>query len=900
MRKWIVRILCLILCLCLFGTLVLPALAAETEEETEQPEYEAEITIRSREDFLEFAEACRLDSYSFGLLVTLAADIDLTGVEFESIPIFCGTFDGGNHTISGLSIRGEGSVVGLFRYLESTAVVCNLQVEGEVIPQGSRTNVGGIAGSNGGHIENCKFTGTIAGTDYVGGLVGVNEVTGIVDNCFTAGTITGNHFIGGMAGINYGVIRNSTNRAEINTTSTQNEVEISDITLETLTESEAANTVTDVGGIAGSSSGVIRDCRNNGNVGYQQMGYNIGGIAGTQTGYITGCTNYGQIYGRKEVGGIVGQMEPTTLIEYTEDTLQTLQKQLNSLGSMASQAIYKAQNTTSTISGEIENIRDQVQDAKDAVESLVPDKEAPSLPDMDTIQAAQSTLSSSLAGMQSSLKGAVSATEEAGSSLTSTLSAISGQVAAMSATLNAASENLGGSISDISDLDTELDLTGKVIGCYNYGDVLADHNVGGIVGAVAFENDLDPEEDVQISGSSSLNFHTQLRSVVLSCENHALITVKKQNGGGIVGWMSMGLVRDCLNTGEVSGESADYVGGIAGNSEGYIRRCSAKARLTGDDYVGGIAGVGTTVTDCRSMADLTGTEKVGAILGFRQEPKLSDEEEEEAEAVEKTDPVLGNYYLAVGTDRGGIDGISYAAQAEPLARGAFLELADLSRVFQSVNIRFVLEDGTEKKISLTPGSALDVSRIPELPQKEGYTARWAGLEEADLSEITFNMTFHAEYTLLLITIQSEETNENGLPILIAQGSFAGEQYVLLTDDVSQPISISNSVSAETEWLGSYGFSVEDGTVTALRYLYTGEYAAEDLTVMVLGDDDTWREVSCTGSGSYLVFDTAEGDTAFCVLYTPSGNGLLWVLIGIAAALVVAIAVTIVLVKRKKK
>ena len=112
-------------------------------------------------------------------------------------------------------------------------------------------------------------------------------------------------------GNNLGVIRSCNNRSAVNTTAEENQVKLSDISFDTITGSESVSTVTDIGGIAGTSSGVIRQSKNRGNVGYQHMGYNVGGIAGTQTGYLYKCENFAQVYGRKEVGGIVGQMEPT-------------------------------------------------------------------------------------------------------------------------------------------------------------------------------------------------------------------------------------------------------------------------------------------------------------------------------------------------------------------------------------------------------------------------------------------------------------------------------------------------------------------------------------------------------------------------------------------------------------
>ncbi|MBQ7859264.1 MAG: hypothetical protein IJ347_03905, partial [Faecalibacterium sp.] len=310
------RFFSLLLCCAFALTAALPVWAAK-----QQPTSTL-LTIDSAEEFLQFTEHCRLDRYSQNLQVTLQADIDLSGTGFAGVPIFCGSFEGDGHTIAGLEITAEGTALGLFRYLTADAVVQNLTVEGQVTPEGSRSRVGGIAGENAGLILNCRFAGTVSGGDRVGGIAGRNTVTGIIQSCHTAGDVHGNHFVGGIAGDNTGVVRSCENTAAVNTTEQQNTVELGDITLDTLTNAEATNTVTDIGGIAGVSSGVLRECTNRGEVGYRQMGYNIGGIAGTQNGYITGCENYAPVQGRKEVGGIVGQLEPATVIEYSADTLQ--------------------------------------------------------------------------------------------------------------------------------------------------------------------------------------------------------------------------------------------------------------------------------------------------------------------------------------------------------------------------------------------------------------------------------------------------------------------------------------------------------------------------------------------------------------------------------------------------
>ena len=293
------KLLPLLLCLAMLLTAPLTVLAEEKEEG---------LVLSTAEEFLAFAENCRLDSYSLGLQVRLAADIDLTGLDFQGIPIFSGTLEGGGYTISGLKITRSGSVTGLFRYLTEEATVRDLKLSG-AIGSGSGVTVGALAGTNSGRIENCSFVGSVSGSANVGGFVGINSVTGILEGCSAAGTLEGSHFIGGIVGANAGVIRDCRSEAAVNATSRENRVEIGDITLDAITGSENVAAVTDIGGIAGTSTGVIRNCENRGTVGYKHMGYNIGGIAGSQSGLIAECVNYGPVSGRKEVGGIVGHLQ---------------------------------------------------------------------------------------------------------------------------------------------------------------------------------------------------------------------------------------------------------------------------------------------------------------------------------------------------------------------------------------------------------------------------------------------------------------------------------------------------------------------------------------------------------------------------------------------------------------
>ncbi|MBQ6889588.1 MAG: hypothetical protein IJN53_00980 [Oscillospiraceae bacterium] len=870
---------CVFLCVFLLLSLAPAAFAQEGQDAAPK----ATLSIRTAEDFLAFVENCRLDSYSQGLTVSLEADLDFTGLSFAPAPLFCGTFLGNGHTLSGICLAPEGSAQGIFRYLSATAVVQELHIQGQFHPTGSRSAVGALAGENNGQILRCRVSGSVSGAQQVGGLVGRNGITGIIEGCEAEGEISGAHFVGGIAGENSGVIRQCTNRAQINTTPQQNSVDISDITVDTLTGAEAANTVTDIGGIAGQNSGVIRSCQNLGAVGYRQMGYNIGGIAGTQSGYIVSCENRGSIQGRKEVGGIVGQMEPSSVMEYSQDTLQILQDQLGTMSGLVDRASGNAKAGAGKISGQVEALQEQTKAAQDAVLTLFPNPENPELPDPDTLLAAQNTLTATLNAMPATLQAIASAAGSTVTGLTRDLRAISAQINTIGATLNTASEALGGSITDISDEDTPELLTGKVESCANYGSVLGDWNVGGIAGAMAMENDLDTLEDWSFTGERSMNFQSRLRAVVLSSENTGPVTAKKQNAGGVVGWQSLGLIKGCANTGRIDAQAADYAGGIAGQSAGYIRSCCAKCRIDASAYAGGIAGSAHTVTDCLSMVSIsTAKEKLGAVLGDTSQRSLSGEDT----------AVSGNLYPILSADPGGIDGISYQGAAQGMALEEFLSLPDLPAMFGRVAVCFVFEDGSESLISLAPGSSLAQSRIPALPQKPGYEAQWEGLSEADLSNILYDMTFHALYTPYRAAIQSGAVRENGLPLALAEGSFAGDCEISL-----EKLQADVPLKEKEQLLEAWAVTLPEGADTARFQLPAGQ--AGNIKLLLRCGDSPWRAAEYTREGSYLVFPAAPGQVQLALVRLPV-NAFPWPAIGAAAGALALGAGLLIYKKRKKK
>ncbi|MBQ0026796.1 MAG: hypothetical protein KBS79_05475 [Lachnospiraceae bacterium] len=257
------RLLTLLIILSMLSTMAPPVAFAENE-----------IHIATAKDLETLAKNCILDSYSKDLTVILDADIDLTGKVQPSIPIFSGIFDGAGHTISGFELALDGYDLGLFRIIASGGYIMNLNVEGYVDPENVRDNIGGIAGSNYGVLENCTFKGNVHGNMHVGGLVGYNY--GAIINCTNYATLLGKTNTGGIAGSNEGLILGSTNEGEINTTYETVEASLDNISLLELTSITGVsatdeNVVSNTGGIVGASVGVIRSCVNKSQVGYQPM-----------------------------------------------------------------------------------------------------------------------------------------------------------------------------------------------------------------------------------------------------------------------------------------------------------------------------------------------------------------------------------------------------------------------------------------------------------------------------------------------------------------------------------------------------------------------------------------------------------------------------------------------------
>ena len=1042
------------------------------------------IWVRSNEDLKELAKNCTLDTWSRDKVVILDADLDFTSEGITLIPTFGGIFLGQGHTIKGFAIEGTSNNIGFFRYIQETGQVWNLNIQMDATAGTGHSGIGILAGQNKGLISGCSVNGTMNVNNDAGLLVGINEVSGIIEDSTVDGMVSGNHRVGGLVGTNKGGITGCTNNALVNTNAKDNKIDIQSLTLDEILSTENAASVTDIGGIAGSNEGVILYSTNNGSVGYQHVGYNIGGIAGSQTGFIMSCENHGRLNGRKDVGGIAGQMEPSSRMEYEEDTMEKLSREFpvlhdlvtkmdNDASDMSSalstqidellNAVEGAQNAVNNImsdvsssygdlsnsfsitelkspdpvslefmknlpspsisirptetpsptatptptpstpasspapsknpgetgnggsgaggsgaggsetgetgnggsgaggsetgetgnggseagetgnggseaggltSGENQGVRAIVYDLRDSKEEItyqiphrlsepsqnVPEtgnvtqpqenqddnnnnnnnNEFPSLPAIPTpsggydfptynfwdqidwdaveneinetqqkayenanrvisdaegevrnqadrvrirVESARNSLSSSFTNILDQTRTLNHMSDDYNQLLLDDLQAINDEIQVITNIITDTDTPETDEIfMDVSDDDTVKDTEGKVLSCINYGKISGDLNVGGIAGTMSRENNLDPEDDLNLSSdNTTLNVRYKERIVIRECINSGKVEGKKECAGGIVGEMTLGSIISGMNTGSVSSDE-DKVGGIAGESMGTIRQSSSKCALSGDNQIGGIAGNGKTITDCYSMVEIQdGTYYLGSIAG----------------QIDDSGTVENNYFVEGCPP--GIDGISLAGEAQPVSYDEFLELPDMPEAFRSIHLTFMADDSQVARITINYGESFDVTKLPEVPQKDGYSGVW---EDFSQENITFDQTIEAVYTEYITTLEADPDGAK-LPKLLAEGTFDTDdtleiKKVELYPEDAETRAESYQVRLETSDIGKHLY----------RFLPDASLEMENPSIEIY-KDKAFVPVETEQDGSYLVFEYEDDVFTFTCVDRPS-------------------------------
>ena len=161
-------------------------------------------TVTSAEDLKNIAKLVN-EQWNLGINITLTSDIDLSGIDWTPIGIdynhrYTGTFDGGGHTITGLTVTGSYKYAGLFGDIDENGTVKNVVLEDvQITSDNSSGYAGGVAGDSWGTIENCSVSGSVSGTTFAGGVVG-SQWGGSITGCNSSATVKGVIFAGGIAG----------------------------------------------------------------------------------------------------------------------------------------------------------------------------------------------------------------------------------------------------------------------------------------------------------------------------------------------------------------------------------------------------------------------------------------------------------------------------------------------------------------------------------------------------------------------------------------------------------------------------------------------------------------------------------------------------------------------------
>ena len=172
-------------------------------------ESDGSYTVTSADGLMNVAEL--VNGGKTDINITLDKNIDLTGKGWTPIGTsfdnsYKGTFDGGGHTITGLTVTTNDQFVGLFGYLNRAGMVKNVVMEGIQITSNHMFGcTGGVVGYSWGTIENCSVSGSVSGTDCVGGVVG-SQKAGSIIGCSSSATVKGKHYVGGVAGEKWGTM----------------------------------------------------------------------------------------------------------------------------------------------------------------------------------------------------------------------------------------------------------------------------------------------------------------------------------------------------------------------------------------------------------------------------------------------------------------------------------------------------------------------------------------------------------------------------------------------------------------------------------------------------------------------------------------------------------------------
>ena len=629
--------------------------------------------IADKDDLLEFRNNSSLRTGYYSLTI----DIDLAGTVYSEafIPgVFAGHFDGGNQTISNLSITGQDKL-GFFSSLAGQ--ISNLKIiNSEIVVSGNYAGVV-CADIYYGKITNCFTSGSITGTSsaYLGGLCSQN-VYGDVDNCYSTCLVTGDSYLGGLCGYNSSDITNSYATGAVSGNNYLGG--LCGKNYDTISYCYATGRVSGgdyIGGLCGYNSQDISNCYATGKVSGND---DIGGLCGINYDTISYCYATGKVLGRSYLGGLCGRD-----IRYIKKSFWNTktsgiadpERDLEDTDGMIGLTTAEMQNiNTYLIAGW--DIINETENGTNDIWEIFPfhypffawqNFEPPIVPDIQNLNLAEAELS---------IVNAKLSVGEITYSLESSIEKgyiisqypLANSIAAEDTPVNitiSLGEGLNGSGTEATpylirnfedfkifadplygefywaegvytrleaDIDLDPELPGRVV--YDKAPIGGQKYSGFYFNGVPFVGYFDGNNhtisNLSIEGSNycGLFGKIELGSKItnLYIEN-VIINDSGHDVGGLCGFNS-GTISNCYSTGNIGANIRDshYIGGLCGNNYyGTISNCYSTSSVSGYSNIGGLCGHNYgTIHNCHSNGSVKGDYTLGGLCGSTGGSRITD------------------------------------------------------------------------------------------------------------------------------------------------------------------------------------------------------------------------------------------------------------------------------------
>ncbi len=505
----------------------------------------------------------------------LMADIDLSGINFNTAVIgtFSGSFDGNGFAVQNLKITGLNNYIGLFGRI-TRGIVKNLAVQDCDIS--GRIVVGGLAGAGATNstIANCFTTGSVRGTNTVGGFIGIAQ--GTILNCYSSGAPSGTSTVGGFIGSCSGTIINCYSVGTPSGTSY-------------------------VGGFAASCSGIII------NSFWDKIASGINTSAGG-----TGRTTEEMMLASTFVGWNDGSWTINDGFDYPRLSWE------NAIGSTIEtdfpQATYNGDGSPESPFVIISS------DDLVSMSERAPDWDKYFVLANDIDMASRYYLPPAQFGGSFDGKGftimnlTIDQTLIGNYSQLGLFGRLTGSVSNLGlSNVSIQGESYIGGVAGYSS-------GGTINNCYATGNVSGKSYVGGLAGYSSSGTITNCYATGNVSGTSYVGgLVGRVSGTITNCHATGNVSGTGSYVGGLIGYSSSSTITNCYATGNVSG-TGSYVGGLAGYSSiDVITNCYAMGSIAGSSYVGGLVGMNSQgkIIRCYSTGNPTGDSNVGGLCGYK-------------------------------------------------------------------------------------------------------------------------------------------------------------------------------------------------------------------------------------------------------------------------------------------